>query len=52
MTVESVVETNAQVFDADESLELGLIDKIMELEDFDLYVKGMINQSKRKHNLI
>jgi signal peptide peptidase SppA len=46
MTVESVVETNAQVFDADEALEIGLIDKIMEIEDFDLYMKGMINQSK------
>lgn len=36
MSDSQVIGTNASVFDADEALSLGLIDKIMELEDFEL----------------
>lgn len=36
LTEQQVIDTQASVFDADEALELGLVDKIMELEDFEL----------------
>lgn len=36
LTEEAVINTNASVFDTDEALALGLIDKVMELEDFEL----------------
>lgn len=35
LSEEAVVKTNASVFDAEDALSLGLIDKIMELEDFE-----------------
>ena len=41
LSEESVMQTNASVFDADEALFLGLIDKIMTLEEFDNYVLDM-----------
>lgn len=36
LTEEAVTNTNASMFDTDEALALGLIDKVMELEDFEL----------------
>lgn len=36
MSRQQVIDTNASVFDADEAIQLGLIDKIMELEDFEI----------------
>jgi len=48
MSVESVVETNAKVFDAEEALEVGFIDKIMEIEEFEHYVNGESNQSNQR----
>lgn len=36
LTEQQVINTNASVFDADVALSLGLIDKIMELEDFEV----------------
>ncbi|QGH73845.1 ClpP/crotonase-like domain protein [Vibrio phage vB_VhaM_VH-8] len=36
MSEQDVIDTQASVFDSDEALNLGLIDKIMELEDFEL----------------
>lgn len=36
MSEQDVINTQASVFDSDEALSLGLIDKIMELEDFEL----------------
>ena len=47
MTVESVVETNAKVLDADEALQIGFVDKIMEIEDFEHYLSGTSNQSNQ-----
>ena len=37
LTEQQVINTNASVFDADVALTLGLIDKIMELEDFEIF---------------
>lgn len=46
MTVDAVVETNAKVFDADEALKVGFIDKIMEIEEFEDYmITGETNTS-------
>lgn len=36
MSEQAVVDTQAATFDAEEALELGLADKIMELEDFEI----------------
>ena len=36
MSEQAVIDTQAATFDAEEALELGLADKIMELEDFEL----------------
>lgn len=36
LTEEAVTNTNASMFDTDDALALGLIDKVMELEDFEL----------------
>lgn len=36
MTEQQIVDTQASVYDADEALELGLVDKVMELEDFEI----------------
>lgn len=33
---QAVIDTQASVFDTDEALQLGLIDKVMELEDFEV----------------
>ena len=33
---QSVIDTQASVFDTEEAIQLGLIDKVMELEDFEL----------------
>lgn len=33
---QSVIDTQASVYDADEAMSLGLVDKIMELEDFEI----------------
>ena len=45
MTVDKVVETNAKVFDADEALSIGFVDKIMEIEDFEHYINTPSNRS-------
>lgn len=36
LTEQQVIDTQASVYDAEEALELGFVDKIMELEDFEL----------------
>lgn len=36
LTEQQVIDTNASVFDAEDAIKLGLIDKIMELEDFEI----------------
>lgn len=36
LTDQDVIDTQASVYDVDEALSLGLIDKVMELEDFEL----------------
>lgn len=43
MSVDEVVNTNAKVFDADEALSVGFVDKIMEVEDFEHYVSTLGN---------
>ena len=47
LSVDAVIETNAKVFDADEALQIGFVDKIMEIEDFEHYLQSD-NQSQ--HN--
>ena len=42
---QAVIDTQASVFDTDESLQLGLIDKVMELEDFELLYGLKTNSS-------
>lgn len=36
LSKDEVIATNASVFDAEEAIRLGLVDKIMELEDFEI----------------
>ena len=36
MSTQAVIDTQAAVFDADEALTVGFIDKVMELEDFEI----------------
>ena len=36
MSTQQVIDTQASVFDVEEALKLGLIDKVMELEDFEI----------------
>jgi len=36
LSEQQIVDTQASVYDADEALELGLVDKVMELEDFEI----------------
>lgn len=36
LTEQDVINTNASVFDADDAIKIGLIDNIMELEDFEI----------------
>lgn len=36
MSKQEVIDTNASVFNADDALSLGLIDKVMEIEDFEI----------------
>lgn len=40
LSTEAIRNTKANVFDADTALELGLIDKVMEIEDFNSYIKS------------
>lgn len=41
LSVEDVKATKAGVFDADEALKLGLIDQVMEIEDFNDYISSV-----------
>lgn len=36
LDVQNIIDTQASTYDADEALSMGLVDKIMELEDFEL----------------
>ena len=45
LTVEQVVETNAKVYDAEEALSIGFIDKIMEIEEFEYYINTEVSQT-------
>lgn len=36
LSEQTIIDTQASTYDADEALEMGLVDKIMELEDFEL----------------
>lgn len=45
LTVEQVVETNAKVYDAEEALSVGFIDKIMEIEEFEEYMNTEVSQT-------
>lgn len=50
---QSIIDTQAGVFDADEAIKLGLADKIMELEDFELEygLKVKSNTSKSSSSI-
>lgn len=48
LTEQAVIDTQASVYDADDALKLGLIDSIMELEDFELEY-GLKTKSKAKN---
>lgn len=52
LSEQSIIDTQAATFDAEEALELGLADKIMELEDFELEygLKVRVN-SKNSSNI-
>lgn len=50
MSVDEVVKTNAKVFDADEALSVGFIDKIMELEEFEHYVSTTLSNSENNNS--
>ena len=45
LTVEQVVETNAKVYEAEEALSVGFIDKIMEIEEFEEYMNTEVSQT-------
>ena len=52
MSEQDVINTQASVFDSDEALSLGLIDKIMELEDFELeYGLKVSGKSSKKDSV-
>lgn len=56
MSEQDVINTQTSVFDSDEALSLGLIDKIMELEDFELEyglkVSGKSNNSSSSSSVM
>lgn len=43
MSVDDVVNTNAKVFDAEEAMKVGFVDKIMEIEEFEEYLNNSAN---------
>lgn len=43
MSVDDVVNTNAKVFDAEEAMKVGFVDKIMEIEEFEEYLNNSDN---------
>lgn len=45
LSKQEIIDTQARVFDAPEALNLGLIDKIMELEEFENYVSSSVSRS-------
>lgn len=44
-----IKDTQANVYDADEALQLGLVDKIMDVEQFNLYVNDSSEQQQVQH---
>lgn len=47
LSEQQVIDTNASMFDVEEALELGLIDKVMELEDFEVEY-GLVSATNNK----
>lgn len=50
LNTETVVGTQASVYDADDAIELGLVDRIMELEDFETHY-GLKVSSKTNNSI-
>ncbi|MCD9489132.1 S49 family peptidase [Photobacterium iliopiscarium] len=44
-----IKDTQANVYDADEALKLGLVDKIMDVEQFNLYINDESEQQQVQH---
>ena len=51
---QTVIDTQASVFDAEEALDLGLVDKIMSLEDFEVEygLKAEVNNSSNSNKMV
>lgn len=50
MTDQQVIDTQASVYDADKALEVGFIDKIMEVDEFESYMS--MNNNDSSQNLL
>lgn len=50
LSKQEIIDTQARVYDAEEALKIGLIDKIMELEDFENYVSSSVSRSTTSTN--
>lgn len=50
MTDQQVIDTQASVYDADKALEVGFIDKIMEVDEFESYMS--MNKNDSSQNLL
>ena len=46
LSVEQVIGTQANVYDVDEALEIGLIDKVLEIEEFEDYLNSMTGKQQ------
>lgn len=47
MDRQQVIDTQASVYDADKALSVGFIDRIMEVEDFDLYLASLSTSNNK-----
>lgn len=45
LSKQEIIDTQARVYDAPEALKIGLVDKIMELEEFENYVSSSVSRS-------
>lgn len=45
LSKQEIIDTQARVYDAQEALKIGLVDKIMELEEFENYVSSSVSRS-------
>lgn len=50
LSKQEIIDTQARVYDAEDALKIGLIDKIMELEEFENYVSSSVSRSTTSTN--